>query len=232
MGKLTLSLPVSICEMKLKRAVTVFVGLGLVTLSPAQSIIFDNTIHSLNNNMHMLPEGESDSLEVGDDVWLVGSDRTVTELSVLLTHRGNLLGTFDARIRLRSVVEETQTPGDFFYDSGIISGLPIISGINKYTFSLPGVTVPDHMVWTIQAFNRQGAEGEFGPSYFNPATVGFSDDFFWMASSATDWTPYSWGGDPYANFAARITAVPEPATILCLTAGLGLIARRRKKASR
>lgn len=213
---------------------TLLLGVGLVTTgaSFAQSIVFDNTTHSLNNNMHMLPAGENNSLEVGDDIWLVGTDRWATELKILMTHRGSLSGTFDAQIRFRSVIEETQTPGEAFFDSGLLTGLTIHAGINEYTFSLPGVQLPDHFVWTIQGFNRQGAEGEFGPSYFNPATVGFSDDFFWMASSATDWTPYSWGGDPYANFAAQITAVPEPGSMLALAAGIGLLARLRKKPGR
>lgn len=197
----------------------------------AQSVIFDNMTHSVNNNMPLLPEWLNDSVEAGDEVWLAGSDRTVTELRLLFTYRGTIPGTIDAQIRFRSIREEDQTPGAVIYDSGIIAGLPTLAGFNEYTFNIPNVDVPDRFVWTVQAYNRQGSVGELGPSYFNPATVGFSDDFFWR-SGGSDWTPYSWGGDPYANFAAQITAVPEPATMIALTAGLGLLARRRKKASR
>lgn len=219
--------------MKLSKGMAgLLLGTTICSVGMAQNIVFDNTVHSINNNMHMLPAGETDSLEIGDDIWLAGGDRIGTSLTILMTHRGSLAGTFDARIRFRAVDEFSQAPGDIFYDSGIITNLAITGGINEYTFSIPNVTLPDHMVWTIQGFNRQGAEGEFGPSYFNPATVGFSDDFFWMASSSTSWVPYSWGGDPYANFAAKITAVPEPATMVALAAGFGLIARRRKKSSR
>lgn len=197
----------------------------------AQSVIFDNMTHSANNNMPLLPEWLNDSVEAGDEVWMAGSDRTVTELRLLFTYRGTIPGTIDAQIRFRSVRAEDQMPGDVFYDTGIIAGLPTLGGLNEYVFSIPNIDVPDRFVWTVQAYNRQGSVGELGPSYFNPATVGFSDDFFWRYGGS-DWTAYSWGGNPYANFAAKITAVPEPATMIALAVGVGLIARRRKKSSR
>lgn len=200
-----------------------------VAMATAQTIIYDNTTHSLDNNMPLLPEWRDDSAEAGDDIWLGGTDRIVTQLKLIFTYRGTIPGTFDARIRFRGVDEIEQTPGDAFYESDLILGLPTVEGFNVYTFEIPHIEVPDHFVWTIQAYNRQGSVGELGPSYFNPATVGFSDDFFWLSDMGSEWTPYSWGGDPYANFAAQITAVPEPATMLALAAGLGLLARRRRK---
>jgi hypothetical protein len=194
----------------------------------AQSIIYDNTTTSLNNDMPLLPAWLNDSEEAGDDIWLWGTDREVVSLKLLFTYRGTQPGTIDLRIRFRSVIEEDQTPGDIFFDSGIIPAVPTIGGINDYNFAIPHVFVPDHFVWTVQAYNRQGSVGELGPSYFNPATVGFSDDFFWLHGSGGDWTNYSWGGDPYANFAARFTAVPEPISLLGLSWGCFSLARLRR----
>jgi len=205
---------------------------GLLLAAPlpsalALSVIYDNTSTSLNNNMPLLPEWRNDSAEAGDDIWLAGTDREVVELMLIFNYRGSISGTFDGRIRFRSLIDDTQAPGDAFYDSGIIPNIPTVAGHNVYTFEIPHVVVPGHFVWTVQAYNRQGSVGELGPCYYNPATVGFSDDFFWLSDMGSDWTQYSWGGDPYANFAARVTAVPEPATLWALTVGACPFLRRR-----
>ena len=120
------------------------------------------------------------------------------------------------------------TPGAVFYDSGVVTDLGMVSGLNTYTFDVPQVLVPDRFVWTIQAYNKSGLDGEMGPSYFNPPVVGMSEDFFWLSDMGNEWTPYSWGADPVANFAAQFTAVPEPASFAVLTLGLLLIRRRRR----
>lgn len=215
-------------EMK-KSTLIALCGLVVTSMASAQSIIYDNTTTSLNNNMPLLPEWRNDSAEVGDEVWMSGAEREVVELKVLFWYRGTEPGTFDARIRFRSMIEETQKPGNAFYESDMVVALPTVAGMNEYTFAIPNVVVPDRFVWTIQAYNRQGSVGELGPAYFNPATVGWSDDFFWQSDMGSEWINYSWGGDPYANFAATITAVPEPATMLLLGSGAAMLLRRRRK---
>ena len=210
-----------------------FVLLSLLAAAPlalGQQVVYDNTTTSLNNNMPLLPDWRNDSAEAGDDIWLGGTAREVRELKLIFFYRGTVPGTIDLRVRFRNVDEVTQEPADAFYDSGLYLGVPTLAGENHYTFSVPNVTVPDHFVWTVQAYNRQGSVGELGPSYYHPPTVGFSDDFLWLSDMGSPWTPYSWGGDPYANFAARFTAVPEPATGLALFLGPALpwVGRRKR----
>ncbi len=195
----------------------------------AQQVVYDNTTNSLGTNMPLLPEWRDDSAEAGDDIWLGGTQREIVELKLLFFYRGTEPGTIDLQVRFRNLDELSQIPVDAFYDSDVIPDVPTIAGMNEYTFAIPNIVVPDHFVWTVQAYNRQGSVGELGPAYYNPATIGFSDDFFWLSDMGSEWTPYSWGGQPYANFAAQLTAVPEPGTLCVLALGVAVMARRHRR---
>lgn len=202
-------------------------ALLFVSSAQAQSIVYDNTTTSLDNNLPLLPEWLDESAEAGDEIWLAGTDRQVTELKLLFNYRGTIPGTVDALIRFREYDQSFQGPGATFYESGLTQ-VQTLAGIHELTFDIPSIVVPDHFVWTVQLFNRQGSVGELGPAYYNPATVGFSDDFLWQRGG-NEWTAYSWGGDPYANFGARLTAVPEPATLSAIGIGALLALKRRRR---
>lgn len=202
-------------------------ALALVPGAQAQSIVYDNTTNSLDNNFPLLPEWMDESAEAGDEIWLGGTDRQVTHLTLLFTYRGTVPGSFDALIRFREYDEAFQGPGATFYESSLTT-VQTTAGIHELDFSIPDVVVPDHFIWTIQAFNRQGSVGELGMSYYNPPTIGSSGDWLWQRGG-NEWTAYSWGGDPYANFGARLTAVPEPTTLAVLGAALLPFLKRRRR---
>jgi len=204
-----------------------FAVLALVARAGAQSIVYDNTTTSLDNNFPLLPEWMDESAEAGDEVQLGGADREIVKLDLLFTYRGTVPGTLDALVRFRAYDEAFQGPGQTFYESSLTQ-VQTLPGIHQLTFNVPHVVVPDHFVWTIQLFNRQGSVGEIGPSYYNPPTVGSSGDFLWQRGG-NEWTAYSWGGDPYANFGARFTAVPEPATMGILAFGALFACRRARR---
>jgi len=214
-------------DMNVRISVGLSIVIGLVARAPAQSIVYDNTTTSLNENFPLLPEWEVNSAEAGDEIWLGGVDRQVTELRLIFNYRGTIPGSFDALIRFREYDEAFQGPGAAFYESPLTQ-VQTTAGLHELTFAIPNVVVPDHFIWTIQAFNRQGSVGELGMAYFNPPTVGSSGDWLWQRGG-NEWTAYSWGADPYANFGARLTAVPEPASFAVVLAGLGCHLRRRKK---
>ncbi|MCC7433840.1 MAG: PEP-CTERM sorting domain-containing protein [Methanoregulaceae archaeon] len=207
-------------------SLTSLLAFGFTAALPAQSIVYDNTTTSLNNNFPLLPEWEVNSAEAGDEIWLGGTDREVTELKLIFNYRGTVPGTFNALIRFREYDESFQGPGAAFYESPLTQ-VQTTAGLHELTFAIPNVMVPDHFIWTLQAFDRQGSEGELGMAYFNPPTIGSSEDWLWQRGG-NEWTAYSWGGEPYANFGAQLTAVPEPATLLVTAAGLLILRRHRR----
>lgn len=194
----------------------------------AQVAVYDNSTNYLNNNMPLLPAWRDDSAEAGDEIWLYGPERETVDMKLYFVYRGDIPGTVDLHLRFRYMDDIAGHPGDVFYDDAIKT-VDTLHGMNVYDFQLPNVVVPDHFVWTVEATNRQGSVGELGPAYFNPATVGFSDDWFWQSDMGSEWIPYSWGGDPYANFGATLTAVPEPASLAVLLGGALLLKRRARK---
>lgn len=204
--------------------------LGIVALSaligPKPSVVYDNTETFAHTGMPLLTDLRTFSAEMGDEVHLAGSERVVVQLKLRFWYAGTKPGTFDARIRFRNLDPSKPTPGPAvfkdgkvagyvntasptapFYEGGLVEGLKATAGMNEYTFKIPDVEVPDRFVWTIECTNKKGIVGNLGPAYYNPPTVGQSDDFFWHSDMKSPWIAYSWGGSPYCNFGARILAI-------------------------
>lgn len=190
------------------------------------TVIYDDTTTYLHHGMQMMSAEKPNSAEVGDEVRLAGDAREVVQLKIRFWYNGTKPATFDARIRFRpleygkltpgpavvkdgKIVAYTQTPppGPAFYESDLMPNMPIVAGMNEYTFEIPHVKVPDRFVWTIQAYNGKGFDGEVGPAYYDKPTVGSSEDFFWHSDAGSPWIAYSWGADPIANLGSRILAV-------------------------
>src|SRR5512138_2750301 len=142
----------------MKRCLFILAMGAAAAAAQSQTIVYDNTTTSLHNNMPLLPAWLNDSDEAGDDIWLAGTDREVVQLRLIFNYRGTAPGTMDLRIRFRGLVNE-ELPGDPFYESGLIQGVPTVGGLNVYDFDIPHVVVPGHFVWTVQAYNRQGSVG-------------------------------------------------------------------------
>jgi hypothetical protein len=211
------------------RSVSIVALLAVAVGAQAQAIVYDNTTTFGNRVQTLLSDLVVEGTELGDEVQLAGTAREVTELRLLFFYRGVDGGQFDARIRLLMDDGPGGTPGTQLYASPLVESLDANNGLNEYTFAIPNVTVPDTVIWTIDGFNPVNITDELGPAYFHPPTIGSSEDFFWRFDGQFEWTPYAWGGSPYANFGAQITAVPEPATLAALALGASFLLGRRRQ---
>jgi hypothetical protein len=208
---------------------------SLITGSAA--VVYDNT-----NPNNVLTSAFRTGLEYGDEIKLAGVERFVTEFLA------GYFGDFPdgpaptGRVRFYANDGTDAIPGSqvalrpktVIWESG-----PFSLGRNNQEIVLqPNVTVPDSFTWTIQFDGLNDVVGNGAAlSVVNPVTVGgelsngsigsFND--FWIKNGSTE---DSWalnvlsGGTVPANFYARVTAVPEPGSLVLASLGiLALLAR-------
>ena len=115
---------------------------------------------------------------------------------------------------------DVQAPQTVLYTSPILT-----LGTGYQTAEASGFVpfdVPNTFTWTVKLSGIEATEVA-GLLVYNPPTVGSSFTDFWQNNSGT-WNTYLLDNGVAANFAARVTAVPEPTTLaLALVAGLGWV---------
>lgn len=201
------------------------VSSALLPLSTLGEIVYDNSSNDLNRTyIPTVPNGT----EFGDEINLGGTERVVTDFKFEYFLGANASGNETVQLVLhandgplisRSNPDGTSfqvaSPGTVLYTSPVLS---LQTGFQTADASGFSVTVPDTFSWTV-AFNGIDAGEVAGLRVYDPPTVGSSFADFWQKNNGT-WNTYLFT-DPAgpANFAARVTAVPEPTTM-----GLGLLA--------
>lgn len=195
------------------------------------SIVYDNSTTDLNRSYFA-----GNGIEFGDEVFLSGADRTITDFrfETFLSSTGGAAETGVLVFRLNDgalLSPGRNSPGTEFYRSAAFTlttgrGTVVASGLSV---AIPGDA--DHFTWSVELNGIDPGE-QAGLMLYNPPSIGSSFDDFWQEDGAAWNTFLVDGGATPANFAARITAVPEPGTfalgVVGATALLGYLRLKRR----
>ena len=217
------------------KAILLSVGLCSLPNLSFSAVVYDNVNpNSPDLSFQYFPTPAS--LEFGDQVTLGGTERTLSQFSFYYFLSGNSASTQNMTLRLYSNTGVTNSPASTaLYTSDPI---PVNLSFNTQTITFTNVItpiiLPDTFTWTVQfsnlAANQTGALLAYGPP-----NIGSSFNDFWQKDGAGNWSTMQLnGGATLGDFAARVTAVPEPG-VLAL-GGLGALVlaglRRLRKVSR
>jgi len=212
----------------LAKALAVLSALLSLCSNTAASVVYDNSTYDLNQIYF-----GGDGVEYGNQINLAGTDRIVTDFQFEYFLGAGASGDESVQLRFYSndgpVITETasdgttrqiQTPGTLLYTSPVLTLQTGNQTAEALNFA---VTVPNSFTWTV-TFNGISSTETAGLRIYSPPAIGSSFDDFWQKNNGS-WNTYliDNGATP-ANFAARVTAVPEPGTLaLALLAGLGWV---------
>lgn len=181
----------------------------------AQQVVYDNSTTYLGQ--HYASSGW-----FGDEINLALGPRTVTQFE--FEYFGLSAGTFQVRFYANDGADVThivdgktitsKAPGTLLYESPTAS---ILTGFRSVKIDGFAVDVPDTFTWAVD-FGGENA----GLLLYDPPTAGSSFKDFWRNVGGT-WTVNTFDSGVAGNFAARVTAVPEPGTVMTLLGGLALL---------
>jgi hypothetical protein len=167
--------------------------------------------------------------EYGDEINLSGTARLVTQFQFEYYGRFVPQGDESARVRFYSNTGPawrntkdwiTPAPTPLFETL-----IPLGTGFNTATITVPYVEVPDHFTWTIQFFGvTMTLNDTAGLLFYGKPTLGKSFNDYWERLSI-GWTPEYIDGVTN-NFSAKVMAVdsaPPPPTLSVSADGQNLV---------
>lgn len=189
----------------------------------AQNVVYDNTQTDRGQFYFSLNQ-------YGDEINLAGTDRILSKFEFYYFFSGTTPGgSAVLRIWDNTGSSPAGSPGTLLYTGDPFTLSP---GNNTETIDFSTatttITLPSTFTWTIQ-FSSLGAN-QAGLLVYGPPNTGSSFSDFWENSGGT-WSTMGITGVPSADFAARVTAVPEPGT-LAIGALVLLIGAARYRAVR
>jgi hypothetical protein len=145
-------------------------------------------------------------LQYGDEITLAGHGRMVTAFYLEMFSSYTVTGDETARVRFYAndgpaLANPASSPGTLLFQSDKV---PLDPGYITISITDMAVPVPDSFTWTIE-FGGLSADEPSGLLFYDPATVGSSEDDFWQQENGL-WTLLTFP-DQRSNFAARVVAV-------------------------
>ena len=211
----------------------------LAALALAAPVVRGDIVYqNLNPNWTLywpLANGE----QIGDDVTLAGTNRTITSFSVIVSDQLNTPATYTGTFTARFFKNNGPggTPGDPLWESSlqVSDGQP---GDRTLTFPVPNVVVPDTFIWSIQADTSlppttSTNPDRLGPVFNDNPQIGSSQDVAYdNPGDGSGWSVLSGhaNGPDLWNLEAQIVALPEPAVCGALAlCGAFVLARRPRR---
>ena len=228
-------------------------ALGAVAMSSAQALMYDSIPTSVTS--FFAPGGATNQAGntitrlIADDIDMIDAfpGAQITSFAFTLVNNNTTSVTFRPRIRFYNNVGATATQlGNYVTGYTLNPVTMTASSATTYTVNIgAGFNVPnDFFLWAGMTFdNNTGATGATAAQLNNlgwaisSPTVGSSEDVFFQTTAAGSFLQNNptggyqfFNGNPPANFAFRVNAVPEPASMIALGAGLLAMMRRRRAA--
>ena len=216
----------------------ILLSAGLCTLPGLcfSAIVYDNPSSGATPPQYFPP---TPTLEFGDEITLTTNNTT-----------DRILSQFDFEYYFSGLSVTAQTVTVRLYDNTGVGNspsttplytsdpIPLSTGANGYSTqpilidtALRTITLPEDFTWTVQ-FSNLAAGETAGLLLHSPPSVGTSFNQFWQRDSAGAWISMQ-SGIGVNDFAARVTAVPEPGVLALgglgalLLAGLGRFRKAR-----
>ena len=215
-------------KVHLAKAAVVLSASVLFCTSGLASVVFDNTAATKDLNRSYSP---GNGIEFGDQIFLIGNERRVTDFQFDYFLSANASGNEKAELFFYQNNGAGGTaPGTQLYRSGQFA---LDKGFQTVLAQGLSVTVGNTFTWTVQFAGVDLGE-QAGLLVFDPAIVGSSFDDFWVKNTDGSWSTFLIdGGATPGNFNAKVIAVPEPTTLaFALSMGvawLGFRSYKRRK---
>jgi hypothetical protein len=196
----------------------------------AATIIYDNTT---TDTLESILFSAGPYTAVGDTITFATTLRLLTGAEIQLFNAGSVPGTFSALLQFYQVGSPVGTAIGTTYQA---ANIPIDAfGIADAMFAIPNLAVPDSVVFAVSVAGVSpgldlGLNLFRGP--FGPPLVGTSNPNQLVIHNGVQFVSVGPATPGNGNLYFQASAVPEPASVVCVALGLlAMSAYRRRRSS-